>query len=145
MQRVASAAVDVAGERVAQIGRGLLLFVGVVPGDSGTQVDWLVDKVAGLRIFPGRDKPMDRSVVDVGGEALVVSQFTLAADTSRGKRPGFSGAAPPELAEPLYLAFAERLGRLVPTQTGRFGADMAVSLVNDGPVTLLLERSPEEA
>ncbi len=146
LQRVARAAVDVGGERIAEIGPGVLLLVGVVPGDSEREVAWLVDKVAGLRIFPGAQaggKAMDRSLVDIGGSALVVSQFTLAADTSRGRRPSFTGAAPPALAEPLYLAFAERLGTLVPTRTGRFGADMAVSLVNDGPVTLLLERSPE--
>ena len=143
LQRVSSASVSVAGERVSAIGAGLLLFLGVEPDDGEPEVLWLADKVLGLRIFPDADKPMNRSVMDSGGELLLVSQFTLAADTSRGKRPGFSSAAPPERARELYHRFAQALcdgydpGRI---QTGRFGADMAVALVNDGPVTFLLER-----
>lgn len=140
LQRVTSAAVDVADERIAAIGPGLLVFVGIAPGDTQSEVDWLADKTLGLRIFPDDDKPMNRSVVDVGGELLVVSQFTLTADTSRGKRPGFSTAAPPELAARMYESYVERLRQSAAVQTGRFGADMQVSLVNDGPVTFLLER-----
>jgi D-tyrosyl-tRNA(Tyr) deacylase len=140
LQRVRSASVAVAEKSIAEIGYGLLALVGVVPGDSSREVDWLVKKTAGLRIFPEGDKNMNRSVVDVGGEVLVVSQFTLAAETAKGMRPGFSNAAEPALAESLYDEFALKLDDLVPTQTGQFGADMQVALINDGPVTVLLER-----
>ena len=141
LQRVTEAAVTVDGERIASIGPGLLVFVGVQPGDGPEDVDWLAGKVLALRIFADADKPMNRSVTDVGGELLLVSQFTLAADTRRGNRPGFSTAAPPEQAERLYDAFvAEVRRRWDRVATGRFGADMQVSLVNDGPVTFLLER-----
>jgi len=140
LQRVSQAAVDVAGERIAEIGPGLLALVGVAPEDGDEQIRWLADKTLGLRIFPDAQKPMNRSVMDVGGELLVVSQFTLTADTSKGKRPGFSTAAPPAMAEQVYLGFVTELEKSMPVQTGRFGADMQVSLVNDGPVTFLLER-----
>jgi D-tyrosyl-tRNA(Tyr) deacylase len=143
LQRVSSASVTVAGEQVGAIGPGLLLFLGVEPEDGDEEVRWLADKVLGLRIFPDADKPMNLSVTDSDGELLLVSQFTLAADTSRGKRPGFSSAAPPERARELYERFAAELrDRYVPdrVRTGRFGADMAVALINDGPVTFLLER-----
>lgn len=140
LQRVRSASVAVADRSIAEVGYGLLALVGVVPGDSSHEVDWLVKKTAGLRIFPQGDKNMNRSVVDVGGEVLVVSQFTLAAETTRGMRPGFSNAAEPALAESLYDEFAAKLNVLVPTRTGQFGTDMQVSLINDGPVTILLER-----
>ena len=140
LQRVRQAAVDVADTRVGEIGNGLLVFVGVQANDTSEQVTWLVNKTLGLRIFADEDKAMNLNVVDVGGAVLVVSQFTLAADTSRGKRPGFSSAAPPALAEKLYSEFVEALAQKVPVQTGRFGADMQVSLINDGPVTFLLER-----
>ena len=140
LQRVRSASVAVAEKSIAEIGYGLLALVGVVPGDSTREVDWLVKKTAGLRIFPEGDKNMNRSVVDVGGEVLVVSQFTLAAETAKGMRPGFSNAAEPALAESLYDEFALKLDDLVPTQTGQFGADMQVAIINDGPVTILLER-----
>lgn len=140
LQRVSQAWVDVGGERIAEIGSGLLVFVGVASEDDSDRAHWLADKTGGLRVFPGDGKPMNRSVVDAGGEVLVVSQFTLTADTSRGKRPGFSTAATPDLAERLYGEFVQALSRLVPVQTGRFGADMQVGLVNDGPVTFMLER-----
>ncbi len=140
LQRVSHAAVDVAGERIAEIGPGLLALVGVAPQDGDAQIRWLADKTLGLRIFPDEEKPMNRSVMDVGGELLVVSQFTLTADTSKGKRPGFSTAAPPEEAEQVYLRFVAELEQRMPVQTGRFGADMQVSLVNDGPVTFMLEK-----
>ncbi|XOV84068.1 MAG: D-aminoacyl-tRNA deacylase [bacterium] len=144
LQRVSRASVEVDGQQIAAIQTGLLVFLGVAAGDTEEQVVWLADKTLGLRIFPGAGadvlKPMNRSVLDVGGEILVVSQFTLAADTGKGRRPGFSTAAPPELAQALYEAFVTELGRKAPVQTGRFGADMQVSLVNNGPVTFMLER-----
>ncbi len=140
LQRVSQAAVEVGGERIAQIGAGLLVLVGVAPDDGDAQIRWLADKTLGLRIFPDDDKPMNRSVLDIGGELLVVSQFTLTADTSKGKRPGFSTAAPPEVARAVYQRFVDELNKSLPVQTGRFGADMQVSLINDGPVTFLLER-----
>jgi D-tyrosyl-tRNA(Tyr) deacylase len=141
VQRVSSASVTVHDETVASIGCGLLIFLGIFPDDGDAELDWMADKILGLRIFPGDDKPMNQSVVDVAGGVLVVSQFTLAADTSRGKRPGFSTAAPPELAEPIYDRFVERLAERYPrVASGRFGADMQVALVNDGPVTFLLDR-----
>lgn len=139
LQRVTEAAVSVAGERVASIGPGLLIFIGVLPADTSAVAERLADRAIDLRIFPDSAKPMNRSVVDVGGEVLVVSQFTLAADTTRGRRPSFDSAAPPEQAERLYVDFVARVRtRLGRVATGRFGADMQVSLVNDGPVTFLL-------
>jgi len=133
--------VEVAGETVAAIGPGLLVFVGIYPSDGDAEIDWLAGKVLELRIFPDADKPMNRSVMDVGGEVLVVSQFTLAADTGRGRRPGFSSAAPPEVATAIYERFVQALEAHWPAvQTGVFGADMQVTLVNDGPVTFLLEK-----
>ena len=130
---------------MGEIGLGLLVFVGVAPDDGEAEVSWLADKVLGLRIFPDEDlaaggKAMNRSVLDVHGGVLVVSQFTLTADTSRGKRPGFSTAAAPDIAQEIYARFVAKLGERVAVQTGRFGADMQVSLTNDGPVTFLLER-----
>jgi len=141
LQRVSSASVRIEGETVAAIDRGLLVFLGVFPDDTVEQGDALADRILGLRIFPDDNKPMNRSVADIGGGVLVVSQFTLAADVSRGRRPGFSTAAPPDVAQRLYEAFvAELRARHAPVETGRFGADMQVALVNDGPVTFLLER-----
>ena len=141
IQRVSYAAVDIDGDRTASIGRGLLVLLGVFPDDDERVAADLAAKTAALRIFPGDDKPMNASLKDVGGEALVVSQFTLAADTRRGNRPGFSSAAAPEHAEPLYRHYVAALaGCGVAVQTGEFGADMLVSLTNDGPVTILLER-----
>jgi D-tyrosyl-tRNA(Tyr) deacylase len=140
LQRVKHAAVDVACERVAEIGQGLLAFVGVEPADTEVQADWLADKTLGLRIFADNNKPMNLSVQDVVGEILVVSQFTLAADTSKGKRPSFTTAAQPEQAQALYEYFVARLRKQISVQTGEFGADMAVTLTNDGPVTFVLER-----
>ncbi len=142
LQRVASASVTIAGVQEAAIGPGLLVLVGVERGDTAVEADWLATKTAACRIFPGDGKAMNRSMVDVAGEALVVSQFTLAADTERGNRPGFTRAAEPDVASALYLRYVESLRQHVPVQTGRFGADMQVALVNDGPVTILLERLP---
>ncbi len=141
LQRVAEASVAVAGRAIADIGPGLLALVGVFPDDGTAEVEWLVDKTLGLRIFPDERKPMNRSVLEAGGAILVVSQFTLAADLSRGKRPSFAAAAPADQAERLYEAYAAGLrASCNEVQTGRFGAHMQVALVNDGPATFLLER-----
>lgn len=141
LQRVSEAEVSVAGTRIAGIGRGLLVFVGFERADAAAELQWLVDKVLEIRVFPDTANAMNRSLRDIDGELLVVSQFTLAADTSRGRRPGFSTAAPPDQAEALYARLVEQFRAQWPrVQTGRFGADMQVGLVNDGPVTFLLER-----
>jgi D-tyrosyl-tRNA(Tyr) deacylase len=141
LQRVTRADVTVAGERVAAIGRGLLVFVAVEPDDDEAQFRWVADRILELRIFPDERLPMNLSVQDVEGEVLLVSQFTLAADTSRGRRPGFSSAAPPERARQGYERVLELLRTRWPrVSAGRFGADMQVGLVNDGPATFILER-----
>jgi len=122
------------------IGAGLLVLLGIADGDTEADAERLAGKIARLRIFEGDDGRFDRSLVDAGGAALVVSQFTLIADTARGNRPSFSGAARPEVAEPLYEHFAGALRGLgAPVETGVFGARMQVELVNDGPVTIVLE------
>ena len=142
LQRVTRASVAVDGEVIASIQRGLLLLVGVAEGDDEDEARRLAQKCAELRIFSDAEGRFNLSVVDITGEALVVSQFTLLADTRRGRRPSFTNAAPPEIAEPLVEVFAETLRRAgVPTQTGRFGAKMSVDLVNDGPVTIVLDRA----
>jgi D-aminoacyl-tRNA deacylase len=140
LQRVCEARVTVAGERVAAIGRGLVVLLGVARGDSGADAERLAGKVARLRIFDDEAGKFDRSLLDGAGEALVVSQFTLIADTGKGNRPSFTDAAPPDEAEALYEAFCDTLAMLgVPLARGIFGARMAVELVNDGPVTIILE------
>ena len=146
VQRVAEAAVEIAGATTGRIGRGLLVLVGVEVGDTAADADWLAAKVAGLRIFSDDEGKMNRSVRDIDGEVLVVSQFTLLADTARGTRPGFVRAARPEEAVPLYEGFVARLGAGVgrPPATGTFGADMRVSLVNDGPVTIQIDSRRRE-
>lgn len=135
---------QVAGTEVARIGPGLLVLVGIARDDDVDMASKLARKTVGLRIFPDADKPMNRSLLDLGGQILVVSQFTLTADTRKGLRPGFSTAAPPELAEPLVDAYAANLEALLgrPVARGVFGADMQVSLVNDGPVTFVLDSVP---
>jgi D-tyrosyl-tRNA(Tyr) deacylase len=142
LQRVKNASVEVAGERVSEIGAGLLLLVGVAKDDGEGEAGWLAEKVVGLRIFNDESGKMNLGVGDVGGEILAVSQFTLLADTRKGKRPSFVGAAPPEEAEALFDYFCERLraAGVASVKTGRFGAMMDVALVNDGPVTIVLER-----
>lgn len=142
LQRVKEASVAVNGETVSSIGSGLLLLIGVAQGDTETQADWLAEKVAGLRIFSDEYGKMNLGVLDAGGEVLAVSQFTLLADTRKGKRPSFIEAARPEEAEPLFEYFCEtlRVAGVGSVLTGRFGAMMDVSLVNDGPVTIILER-----
>lgn len=140
LQRVSAARVDVSGDTIGQIGAGLLILICAMQGDTGADAQALAARVARLRIFRDDMGKMNRSLVDTGGAALVVSQFTLAADTSRGNRPGFSTAAPPDLGRALYEHFAAALRHLnIPCATGRFGADMAVTLTNDGPVTIWLE------
>lgn len=140
IQRVTSASVSVDGRAIAACGPGLLVLLGVRDGDVAAGADRLAGKVARLRVFENAQGKFDRSLLDTGGEALVVSQFTLLADTSRGNRPSFTEAARPELAEPLVERFAEALHELgVTVHAGRFGARMAVELVNDGPVTIVLD------
>ena len=139
VQRVSEARVRVAGEVVGGIGQGLCVLLGVSREDGEGEAARLADKVAKLRIFENEDGRFDRSLLDVGGEALVVSQFTLIADTAKGNRPSFSEAAAPEAAEQLYESFCAALREAgVRVETGRFGARMAVALVNDGPVTIVL-------
>jgi D-tyrosyl-tRNA(Tyr) deacylase len=141
VQRVACASVTVDGREVGAVERGLVVLVGIASGDGDEAVAWMADKVAGLRVFPDDDGKMNRSLLEIGGGALVVSQFTLYGDATRGRRPSFIDAAPPEAAEPIYQRFVEALrGRGVAVATGVFGATMAISLVNDGPVTLVIER-----
>lgn len=140
VQRVSEARVTVGGRQTGAIGAGLMILVCAMTGDSEAQAAALAGKIARLRIFKDADGKMNRALADIGGAALVVSQFTLAADTSRGNRPGFSAAAPPEVGERLYLHFAQALRSLgIPVETGEFGADMDVRLVNQGPVTIWLE------
>jgi D-aminoacyl-tRNA deacylase len=140
IQRVSEASVTIADRRIASIEAGLLVLLCVEHGDGHREVDFLARKISSLRIFEDDAGKMNRSVVDVGCSALVVSQFTLCADLSRGNRPGFSGAAAPDEAVPLYQRFCARLlGHGVPVQTGEFGAAMAVGLVNDGPVTIWMD------
>ena len=140
IQRVSHASVEVDGKTVGQTGPGLLILVCAMPGDDADTAKTLAAKVSKLRIFKDDDGKMNQSLVQSGGSALVVSQFTLAADTSRGNRPGFSNAAAPDIAKTLYLQFTQFLKDLgIAAQTGQFGADMAVSLVNDGPVTIWLD------
>ncbi len=140
LQRVSKGSVTVNGEVVAEIETGLVILLGIGPEDTAEIAEKMADKIASLRIFEDIKGKMNLCVKDAGGKAIVVSQFTLYAETSRGRRPSFIGAAKPELAEPLVTAFSEMLNnRGVPTQTGMFGAHMNVSLVNDGPVTIVLE------
>ena len=140
VQRVSSARVEIDGEVAGSIGRGLLVLLGVGQGDSEKQAHWLADKIAGLRIFEDDAGKMNLSVEEVGGSALVVSQFTLYGDCRKGRRPSFTGAAPPEEADRLYQVFVARLKeRGLPVSTGVFQAMMQVHLVNDGPVTVVVE------
>jgi D-aminoacyl-tRNA deacylase len=139
-QRVSRARVRVAGESVAEIGPGLCVLLGVARGDGSDEAARLAGKVARLRVFPDEEGRFDRSVVDVDGAALVVSQFTLLADTAKGNRPSFTAAAPPGEAEPVYERFCEELEALgLPVGRGVFGATMELELVNDGPVTIVPE------
>jgi D-tyrosyl-tRNA(Tyr) deacylase len=133
--------VTVDGEQVGATGPGVVVLLGVTHGDGEEQAEWLARKIAGLRIFEDAEGRMNAGLLDVGGSALVISQFTLYADASRGRRPGFGDAAPPEMAEPLVDHFVATLrDHRVPTETGVFGAHMLVRIHNDGPVTIILDR-----
>lgn len=146
IQRVRSAAVEVAGEVKGEIGRGLLLFLGIATGDTREDVDWLAAKISKLRIFNDVSGSMNKSLREVGGGCLVVSQFTLHASIKKGCRPSYSRAAPHERARAMYEAFIQVLSQGLgqPLQTGEFGADMQVQLVNDGPVTLIIDTKNKE-
>lgn len=141
LQRVSEASVVIGGERISEIGPGFLILLGIGDGDDGADIAWLCGKIARMRIFADEEGKMNRSILDTGGSVLVVSQFTLHASTKKGNRPSFINAAPPELSEPLYGKFCEalssELGKAV--ARGVFGADMQVSLTNDGPVTIWLD------
>lgn len=140
LQRVAAASVLVEDELVAEIGKGLLIFLGVEKGDTGSDLDYIEGKIRNARIFDDKNGKMNLSVTDVAGEVLVVSQFTLAADCSRGNRPSFDNAEAPLKAEEIYRAMVKKLiGNGLSVSEGRFGARMKVRLINDGPVTILLE------
>ncbi|UYZ59249.1 D-aminoacyl-tRNA deacylase [Hymenobacter latericus] len=141
VQRVAEASVTVDGEITGQIGSGLLVLAGFTHSDGAAELDWMARKLVQLRIFNDDEGKMNRSVQDVGGDLLVVSQFTLLADARKGTRPSYIAAAPPPVAIPLYEQFVQQLEQLMgrPVATGRFGADMKVRLLNDGPVTIVLD------
>ena len=146
IQRVSSASVTIDGAVKSSIGPGLMILLGVGHEDGHEDIDWLVKKIAGLRIFNDDSGIMNRSVVDMGGEVLVVSQFTLMASTKKGNRPSYIGAAGHELAIPLYEQFCAALSAVIahPVGTGEFGADMKVALVNDGPVTICIDTKNKE-
>ena len=146
VQRVSQAGVEVDGRLVSQIGTGLLVFVGVGLDDEGSDIDWLVRKIVNLRIFPDEEGVMNRSVLDMGGDILSVSQFTLMASCKKGNRPSYVHAAPGEISQPVYSKFCDALSDALGKPVGRgiFGADMKVSLLNDGPVTIWLDsRNPD--
>ena len=144
IQRVSQASVSVAGETVGQIGRGLLVLAAVEKGDSSAQAQRLAQRLLSYRVFPDAEDKMNLSVTDIGGELLLVSQFTLAADTRKGTRPSFTPAAEPETGRRLFDTLVEEIRQQYPKiQTGRFGANMQVSLVNDGPVTFILKAPPQ--
>ncbi|GAA4279728.1 D-aminoacyl-tRNA deacylase [Gaetbulibacter aestuarii] len=141
VQRVKEASVKINGEKVADIQKGMLVFLGIIDEDNSEDINWLSNKLVNLRIFNDADGVMNDSVQDVDGDIIVVSQFTLHANTKKGHRPSYNKAAKPEVAIPLYEAFVKRLavdfGK--PVQTGEFGADMQVELINDGPVTIIID------
>ena len=141
IQRVSSASVTISNKKVANINTGLLVLVGVVTEDTQEDINWLVKKVANMRIFPDHDGVMNQSIKDINGDIIVVSQFTLQASTKKGNRPSYIKAARPEVAIPLYENFVKSLETEInkTIQTGQFGADMKVSIVNDGPVTIILD------
>ena len=144
IQRVISGSVSVGGELVSSIGTGFVILVGVKEGDTEAELDYLVKKVAGLRVFEDEQDKMNLSILEVRGEILLVSQFTLYADTRKGRRPSFVQAARPETAEPLIELFAQKLqNRGLPVKMGVFGAHMQVKIENDGPVTIMIEKDPE--
>jgi D-tyrosyl-tRNA(Tyr) deacylase len=140
VQRVSRASVTVNGQTSGRIQRGLVILLGITHQDRDKDIKWLAEKVVHLRIFEDDKGKMNRSLADIGGEMLIISQFTLFGDCRKGRRPGFSDAAPPEIAEPIYLQFVEEVrGKGIKTATGTFQAEMQVELINDGPVTLILD------
>ena len=139
IQRVSQGSVRIDGKIAGEIQQGLLLLVGICPEDGQEDIEYAVRKISQMRIFSDQEDKMNLSVQDVGGQILSISQFTLYADTKKGNRPAFTGAARPDLATALYDQFNQKLAQTVPVQTGEFGADMKVSLVNDGPVTIVLD------
>lgn len=142
IQRVTQASVEVNGEIVGSIGPGILVFVGITHSDTASQVTWLTNKLINLRIFEDAQGKLNQSLIDQKGSALIISQFTLYADCSDGRRPSFIQAAPPEIANPLYEQFIDEVRKSgISTASGIFGAEMKVSLINDGPITIMLERS----
>ena len=146
LQRVSSASVTIAGESFASIGSGLLVLLGIEDGDGPEDIAWLAPKIARMRIFPDEAGLMNLALTDTGGDAIVVSQFTLHASTKKGNRPSFIRAARPEISEPLYRSFCEALEQELakPVGRGRFGADMQVALINDGPVTIVIDTKNRE-
>ena len=146
IQRTRHASVSIGGQLTASIGQGLLVLVGIEDADGRDDIDWLVRKIVNLRVFDDADGVMNRSVMDIGGQVLVVSQFTLHASTKKGNRPSYIRAARPEVAVPLYEEFCHTLTQALgqPVQTGRFGADMQVELLNDGPVTIVIDTKQKE-
>lgn len=146
IQRCSRASVEIGGKLHSSIGRGLMILVGVAEGDTAADVEWLVAKTAAMRIFPDDEGVMNRSLVDVGGEALAVSQFTLTASTRKGNRPSYIHAARHDVAIPLYEMYCEKLSEAIGREVGRgvFGADMQVGLVNDGPVTIIIDSKLRE-
>lgn len=146
VQRVASASVAVAGQEINAIGPGLLVLAGFEAADQSTDLTWMANKLARLRIFPDESGTMNRSVIDVEGEVLLVSQFTLYASTRKGTRPSWSRAAPGDISRPLFDQFAKTMTDLLkrPVKIGQFGADMQVTLINDGPVTLMIDSQAPE-
>lgn len=146
IQRVSEASVKVGDEVVGAVGRGFMVLVGVEQGDTEADVDWLAAKTVGLRVFDDDNGVMNRSIADVGGQVLAVSQFTLTASTRKGNRPSYIRAAGHDVAVPLYESYCRRVGELLgrKTEQGRFGADMKVSLVNDGPVTIIIDSKLRE-
>lgn len=146
IQRVSRASVTIEGTKVANISNGVLVLLGIVDDDSQSDINWLSNKIANLRIFPDENRVMNKSLLDVNGEVIVVSQFTLHASTKKGNRPSYIKAAKPDIAIPLYEAFINQLqmdlGKKV--QTGEFGADMKVELLNDGPVTIIIDTNNRE-
>ena len=147
IQRVSRASVQIRDREVGSISQGVLILLGVHPTDTSIELEWLVKKVSNLRIFPDDSGKMNRSLLDIEGDALVISQFTLYGNVKKGNRPSFTRSAPPEIAEPLYEDFIARLQNQLgrPVASGQFGAQMDVALINDGPVTIWLEKHSEEA
>lgn len=146
IQRVSKASVTIEGDLVANINSGLLILLGIVEQDTQDDIDWLVNKIANCRIFNDDNQVMNKSLIDINGEALVVSQFTLHASTKKGNRPSYIKAAKPDIAIPLYETFVKQLQSVLdkPVQTGQFGADMKVELLNDGPVTIIIDSKNKE-